>query len=987
MNTVKADELQRQQLEHFILVENCLIAEIHRVAQKTPIDFIDPSNSRFLKLLADFSYFEDRTRFDHIVESEEEIRLLDDDFYSQFNPFLRSFHKLTDEICSFIFEFVDYSEKCTLNLNLLDRKFVKLNNLKSEALYLLGVVLLLIDSKFPGPVKERIFVAYYRSSVDLRSRHFELLVSLLRSRKEGFETCFTSIKINIRFTEHVVNFLKNHSLSQQQDGSQDFFGEKQSAMIYVILFFHPDILHNQQGTMRQVVDKFFQERWIIPLHIELTANLMEKWVFFKSANFVLNSVLDSSVITRKSTEFGSKLRSMVIPGGLLNIDNLGEYGKLVFEFNFYLRWLILHSADPGGKKISNLPQIVQNSSRFSSDELFSNFVKISQFEHKFRQSCVFLVKNKSEESKKLKSKIEALFEQVIHLLSNNLFESHSWNEKLKNWMITIKDCISGLDGEDPETPQVLEHLAEKILEVAEMHDSDQKVLKQYLTLVLSDMEKLRNICLMDSDFVLRLDERRDSGFAWDLLQSWKPALENLLKKDAIALKFVFLKLSSSIENILKSINTIYKEKSEVLSEYYHRKLELHLRKIIQTIPRSIFAQMNSLHPLFSTNKIVHVEKQNLKQFADLERRRKLAQKTYEITKLSLGISSMCLSKLGPIEIKPTELLFDGLRQELNLKLQALLGEELLSGNILRTLSIQTTKINTFRDAFLFVCEHIGFNGVALWQSELESVFNAAFQVEKNNLKMKNQQVQVVQKNAPPKPIMGQVINSMVKQTNPRTSVYFCMKDEWYSVDLRKLEFSSDFFSVVEKWLPAISNVGLRRLINFSIYSHTKSAIQELTKNSLSKIIDESLRQKIENVVQSTENLVNSILVDKKQGLKLDSKHLEHAQDFVAMLERLGLSKKLLKNKTNVPNFSGFAIFAVLVHYLLTVTTSKKAEFSDNYVIVTGLIALAESLNVKKKVKKLCSLLLPEANVMANLKYMPSVRNILDIQNIPEALKR
>ena len=128
---------------------------------------------------------------------------------------------------------------------------------------------------------------------------------------------------------------------------------------------------------------------------------------------------------------------------------------------------------------------------------------------------------------------------------------------------------------------------------------------------------------------------------------------------------------------------------------------------------------------------------------------------------------MCLSKLGPIEIKPTELLFDGLRQELNLKLQSLLNEELSSGNILKTLSTQTTRINTFREAFLFVCEHIGFNGVSLWQSELESVFNAAFQMEKNNLKIKNQQTQVNQKNTPPKPIIGQVISAMVKQTNPR----------------------------------------------------------------------------------------------------------------------------------------------------------------------------------------------------------------------------
>ena len=317
------------------------------------------------------------------------------------------------------------------------------------------------------------------------------------------------------------------------------------------------------------------------MHIELTANLTEKWSSFKAANLILSSILDTNLITRKSTEYGTKLRSIIIPAGLLSIDSLGDYGKLIFEYNHVLKWLILHSVDSGGKKVVNLPQIVQSSSRFSARDLFVDFVKISQFEHKFRQSCAFLVTNKLDESEKLKTRISALFDQVLHLLSNNLFESNSWNEKLKNWMTVIKDCIAGLNGEDPETPQVLEHLAEKISEVKEMHDSEQKVLKQYLALILSDMEKLKNICLMDSEFISRLDERRDAGFAWDLLQSWKPALENLLKSDAIALKFVFLKLSASIENILKSINTPYKEKTEVLSEFYHRKLELHLRKIIQ----------------------------------------------------------------------------------------------------------------------------------------------------------------------------------------------------------------------------------------------------------------------------------------------------------------------------------------------------------------------------------------------------------------------
>lgn len=190
-----------------------------------------------------------------------------------------------------------------------------------------------------------------------------------------------------------------------------------------------------------------------------------------------------------------------------------------------------------------------------------------------------------------------------------------------------------------------------------------------------------------------------------------------------------------------------------------------------------------------------------------------------------------------------------------------------------------------------------------------------------------------------------------------------MTDEWYSVDLRKLEFSSDFFSVIENWLPAIANVGLKRLISFSIHSHTKTALQELVSSTsifepfpemnwksisalldstdfivfakkmieivskigqltiietcLAKTVQESLHARIEDVIFSVENLVNSLIIDRKTGLKLESKPLEQSPEFVSMIERLDLHNKLVKRKLNIPNFTGFAIFGILIHYLST----------------------------------------------------------------------
>ena len=36
----------------------------------------------------------------------------------------------------------------------------------------------------------------------------------------------------------------------------------QASMLYIILYFAPDILHNQQAKMREIVDKHFPDNWV-----------------------------------------------------------------------------------------------------------------------------------------------------------------------------------------------------------------------------------------------------------------------------------------------------------------------------------------------------------------------------------------------------------------------------------------------------------------------------------------------------------------------------------------------------------------------------------------------------------------------------------------------------------------------------------------------------------------------------------------------------
>lgn len=36
----------------------------------------------------------------------------------------------------------------------------------------------------------------------------------------------------------------------------------QASMLYVILYFAPDVLHSQQAIMREIVDKHFPDNWV-----------------------------------------------------------------------------------------------------------------------------------------------------------------------------------------------------------------------------------------------------------------------------------------------------------------------------------------------------------------------------------------------------------------------------------------------------------------------------------------------------------------------------------------------------------------------------------------------------------------------------------------------------------------------------------------------------------------------------------------------------
>ncbi len=144
---------------------NAIISELLRLSEHIPEPF--RIASRYSPVIMDAKYFERDDWFEEKIHSSGELLDLDHEFRDNHLEILTRFYHLFESIFKYLQDFKQWLHELEEGFFVHLTLDAVLNNaegkqLVAEAVYLFGTMLLLLDRKIPGPVRERMLVAVYR---------------------------------------------------------------------------------------------------------------------------------------------------------------------------------------------------------------------------------------------------------------------------------------------------------------------------------------------------------------------------------------------------------------------------------------------------------------------------------------------------------------------------------------------------------------------------------------------------------------------------------------------------------------------------------------------------------------------------------------------------------------------------------------------------------------------------------------------------------
>ncbi|XP_064546230.1 WASH complex subunit homolog 5 [Drosophila montana] len=911
-----------QNLLNIVSVGNSIIAEILRLKEYVPgIYRLETAADRqkYGEIILDFSYFKVAEAHEKKIEESAELSDLDLEtrtnhlqLITRFYLAFQSVHHYATDLKQYIEELnTGYYIQQTLETVLQDEEG---KQLLCESLYLYGVILLVLDLHIPGDVRERLLIAYYRYSggdatpsgdesnihdvcLLLRSTGFVQPAqnqALLASNKQPApvpkypEAYFARFQFDANFIDFVLARLRCDDIYNQlaiypHPTHRTTALSTQAVMLYVCLYFSPQVLHTQGAQMREIVDKFFSDNWTLSIYMGITVNLIDAWSCFKAASAaVANVVTPAALKTLCQQQRDQMLKTLqktqeIVREGVLDdafvVEHANQIIVLMRQANVLLRWYCLHTSpavlNMSGQAVAvaQVHQMLRTELKFEPGMLYNLLLNCGQLELTVRELLGEVQKDR--EHRWTHNRDEAM--QYLRELSEAFAGTRPLtkieaNPHLQQWFGQVAQRLQKLELAKPQkSGRLIIQVMQALDEVQEYHNLHANMLvKQQLQETRDLLNRMAQLINLKEDIEIHIQMISDFSYAWQLLQrDFTLIMQDHIKRQphaVICIRAVFLKLASTLEVPLMRINQAKSEDLVSVSNYYSTELANFLRRVLQIVPETMFSILARIIQLL-TNVIkefpTRLEKDKLREFAQFEERAKVAQLTNSIAVFTKGILMMKKTLVGVIELDPKQLLEDGIRKELvnhlanayNLGLIFTPEKGKTSVQLLQAkLQALAKTIEGYRRSFEYIEDYLRVQGLRILLEESQRIINYNVEKECNCfLRNKVQEWQSrFQSQTIPIPnfqplhgdssksnnFIGRLAREILRCTEPKQTIYLDLKCTWYDKRAPHAELlaGSSFFSVLREAMAPAGMVGLERLYAHMLADELKRNLDRLQKN-------------------------------------------------------------------------------------------------------------------------------------------------------------
>jgi WASH complex subunit strumpellin len=846
--------------------------------------------------------------------------------------------------------------------------------LLAEALYLFGVMLLLLDEYIDGVVRERMLISYLRymgqNEIPLIDEVCKLMgrtqytgsARTSGRRIPGYpEEFFARFPLPSKAIQMIIGRLRSDDIYFQQAAyplpeHRSAALASQAQMLYVILYFMPSILKDEASVMREIVDKHFPDNWVITYYLGFTVDLTWAWEPYRAARSALSQTIATSHVLSLRTKFLSN-----VPKLSNTLQNYLREGVLVEEFileqrnallatlreaNITLRWLMLHTRS-SARKIKELMN-----EGISQEKILILLLNTAQFEFVLKnafQQILDAKQKKWEDCKK--ESAERITELAKYFSGEQVLARVKKSERFQKWFTDIASTIQSLDFKDATTTsRKMQQLMQALEEVESFEQIETNVqVKQFLGETRKYLQRMIRISNMTEEVMVHFTMITDIAYAWEIINDYVGLMQELIRRDphnVLKLRAVFLKLSSILQIPLVRILQAASPDLTSVSQYYSGELVRFVRKVLEVIPQSMFQilarvidiQTNSMKELPT-----RVKKDELKDYVQFESRFELARATHQISVFTQGMIAMEKTLVGINLLDPRVLLEDGIRKQLVHTIARTLHETLTFPShrideFESRLTQLTQILDGFRRSFQYIQDYVNIYGLKIWQEEFSRIVNYNVEQECNQfLKKKILDWQSdYQSDAIPIPkfpptdessvnFVGRVTRALLLHSDVRTTTYIDLMSGWFDADGREL-VGAKTFGLLLRSMEVFGVTGIDQLLQFMIATELQIFLNILR----TRLKQRSESVKLENIAKLLRP-TSSIPKDAEKVYEMMLKMTKELWSGLALiLARIGQKQLIRRQIANILNYSCKLDSNVLYCALETMNTAVLNDIRAHY---------------------------------------------------------